>query len=175
MPVKEYVAVDMTGEATGIVVVREGIVDKELSMPEGMYTILRRFTEKGMPEETLSLMRMLEREHCDTEACDALKASIGRVEPELVRIFGEGMAKLASPQRLPAHLAVAAHTDISPWLSRFFSRIDFTQFTQTAQPFIVHALTPKDLAGSVVSESGIALDIGLAVASALVDKEVTGG
>ncbi len=175
MPIKEYVAIDMTGEATGIIVVREGIVDKELSTPEGMHTILRRFSEKGMPEETLSLMHMLEREHCDTEACETLKTSIGRIEPELVRLFGEGMAKLASPQRLPAHLALVAHADMSPWLSRFFSRIDFTQFTQTAQPFIVHELAPKDLADFVVSEHDATPDIGLVVASALVDKEVTGG
>lgn len=171
MSERKYVIADVMNLGTAITVVSEGMADEQFFVPEGVHTMLKRLSEKGMPEETLSLMRMLERDHCESEACDALKTSIGRAEPELVRVYGEALGKMAATRRLPNRFVLATHEDVSSWLARFFSRIDFTQFTETAQPFIVRELTPKDLRASVVADHPSELDTALAVACALVFRE----
>lgn len=171
--VKEYVAIDITNEATTLTVVYDGVAEGEIVVPEGTSAILQRLSATALPDETLSLLRMLERDHCDTDACDVLKATIGKVEPDLVRVFGEAMGKLAAVRRLPNYAVLSTHADISPWLTRFFSRIDFTQFTQTAQPFAIRPLSGADLSRWVSSERGTVADTGLALAGALVNTEET--
>lgn len=171
VPMKEYVTIDITTEATTITAISDGVAEAQITVPEGTSGILKRLSATALPEETLSLLRMLERDHCDTDACESLKAAIGKVEPDLVRLFGEATGKLASVKRLPNYAVLSAHADMSAWLTRFFSRIDFTQFTQTAQPFAVHELSSADLSRWASSENSVLLDTGLALASALVNTE----
>ena len=161
----------MESEGTTLTATRNGVTTEHELVPEGLHTILKRISESGMPEETLSLIRMLSRDQCSDPACGTMQASIARVEPELVRIFGEAMGKCASLHRLPDTLILIAHPDILSWLSVFFSRIDFAQFTLTTQPFVVKALDHAELIGSVQSLNGVVLDSGLALGCGLVHIE----
>lgn len=167
---QSYLIVDMEGEGTSLVSVRKGIMAGYALVPEGVRTILKKISS-GLPEETLSTMRMIARDQCEGEACDSLNAAIARVEPDLARIFGEIMGKQATTRRFPSDLVLVAHPDIAPWLSRFFARIDFTQFTLTAQPFSVEVLTPEDLSQWVSVIPGNKTDIGLLIGGALVNIE----
>ena len=170
-PIKDYLLIDMESEGTTLTATRNGVTTEHELVPEGLHTILKRISESGMPEETLSLIRMLSRDQCSDPACGTMQASIARVEPELVRIFGEAMGKCASLHRLPDTLILIAHPDILSWLSVFFSRIDFAQFTLTTQPFVVKALDHAELIGSVQSLNGVVLDSGLALGCGLVHIE----
>lgn len=167
----DYVILDMEDEASIVIVVRQGLACEQIVIPEGTRSILKRVTEKGMPEETLSLIRMLERDECASGACDSISAAMGKAEIDLSKIFGDSLTRIANPTRLPADLILLAHPDLRGWLSRFFARIDFTQCTVTAQPFSVHALAPEDLADLAVSETAAAADLELLVSSALVNIE----
>jgi hypothetical protein len=167
----DYVILDIEGEASNVIVVRDGLATEHLLIPEGVRSILKRVSEKGLPEETLSLLRMMQRDESSTEAISAIGASVARVEIELARVYGEGLTKIAGIARLPTTLVLITHPDLVPWLTKFFSRIDFTQCTITAQPFVVHALQVKDLAGSVVAADTLSIDIGIAIAGALVNTE----
>ncbi len=170
----DYCVVDMTSEGTTLIVVRDGVIAEQHSVAEGVRSILKRVAPTGMAEETLALMRMLERDQCSTAACETLRVSLAKVEPELVRSFGEGMTACASKRRLSNKLLLVAQPEIAPWLSRFFSRIDFTQFTLTAQPFTVETLVPNDLAQCVTPAQGVSLDTGIAFSAALVNRELGG-
>lgn len=165
----ECVIVDVSGEGTSMVCVRDGLAESHAVISEGMRSMLARFSEKGLPEETLSVMRMIERDECDTGACQAIANGIARAEPELARVYGEAMIKIAAPRRLPSQMIVLSQADFAPWLARFFSRIDFTQFTQTSQPFSVYPLSGKDLTRFVVSAPSS--DVQLDIACALVNRE----
>lgn len=169
---EDYLIVDMESEGTTFIVVREGIAMEHSLMKEGSSTILKRVSESGMPEETLSLMRMLSRDQCSSSACEAISNSIARAEPELVRMFGEAMGKCASSRRLPNTFVLMVHPDMAPWLSKFFSRIDFAQFTLTTQPFTVETLGAQVLSQWVQPKNGMVLDSGLALAAGLVNIEV---
>ena len=168
---EQIFVIDMGSDGTSMFAIRAGAPVEHALVAEGMRTILRRIAPKGLPEETLSLMRMLSRDQCSSAACEALQAAIIAAEPELVRIFGESLAKCASPRRLPNRMLLVAHPDLMTWLSTFFSRIDFAQFTQTTQPFSVTTLSLPDIAAWVVPQSGAIPDAALALDVALVALE----
>ncbi len=170
---KDYFVVNMIGDVTTLTAVRDGVVAEHEIVPEGMHTLIKRIANSGMPEETLSMMRMLALDQCSDPACDSIRAAITRSEPELVRAFGESIGKCAAQRRLPNTLVLMVHPDLSLWLSKFFSRIDFAQFTLTTQPFTVRTLQTKDLASLVQSDDGVALDSELALACGLVNIERT--
>ncbi len=170
---KDYFVVNMIGDVTTLTAVRDGVVAEHEIVPEGMHTLIKRIANSGMPEETLSMMRMLAQDQCSDPACDSIRAAITRSEPELVRAFGESIGKCAAERRLPNTLVLVAHPDLSLWLSKFFSRIDFAQFTLTTQPFTVRTLQSKDFASFVQLDDGVVLDSELALACGLVHIERT--
>ncbi len=167
----DYVIMAVMGETTSVVVVRDGLAVQHALIPEGIRTIVKRLSDKGMQEETLSLLRMIERDECNSDACEAIMAAMARAEIDLARVYGENLTKLAAPVRLPPDLVLVTQDDLRPWLTKFFSRIDFTQCTFTTQPFTVHGLSRDDLKSSVVVEQSASSDIGLMIAGALVNSE----
>ncbi|MEK7133905.1 MAG: hypothetical protein AAB804_02445 [Patescibacteria group bacterium] len=167
----DYLIVDMSSEGTAFVAIRDGVATEHMLIQEGVRTILKRVSGSGMPEEALNLIRMLSSDQCSSAACEATRESLARAEPELVRVFGEALGTCASEQRLPNTLILFVHPDVATWLSRFFSRIDFSQFTKTAQPFQVRIVGTTDLSTWVAPSGGMVLDPGLALGSALVNIE----
>ena len=119
----------------------------------------------------MSLIRMVYSDKCESAQCDAVKQAIAQVEPELVRLFGEAMGAITPGTRLPNLLILAVQPDLGPWLSQFFSRIDFTQFTKTAQPFEIELLTPEHMKSLVTFDTGAMPDAAFAVDAALVSLE----
>ena len=168
---KDCVILAVTAEATNVLVMHNGLVAQHLQIPEGVRTIVKRLAEKSTPEETLSLLRMIEREECTGDVCDTMTASMAHVEIDLARVYGEALTKIAVPTRLPPDMILITHRDLIPWLTAFFARIDFTQCTLTAQPFSVHALGHEQLAQHITSSSAAPADIELSIAGALVNTE----
>jgi hypothetical protein len=166
-----YLAIDMGSACTSFAAIRDDLTVEYATLSEGTHTILKRIAGDGVPEEVLGILRMLEREDCTSDACNALRLSIAKIEPELVRAYGEIFGKMATNYRLPNSLVLSADQDFAPWLSTFFSRIDFTQFTTTMQPFGVTAFSPQALNKSVVWQGTREPDLGIASAAALVNIE----
>ena len=169
---KESLIVNMTYEATSTIVVRKGIITETALIPEGSSSIVRRISGEKMPEETMTLIRLLALDQCEAEACEATKAAIAKAEPEIVKAFGEIFGRLSASRRLPNRLLLLAHEDLSPWLVRFFSRIDFAQFTVTTRPFSPAPLSMDTLKELVAFEKDVALDVPLGIAAALVPLEI---
>jgi hypothetical protein len=167
---KNTVIVDISSEGASFLSIRNGILDNQISCDIGVHEILERLAKGSLPEETLGMIRMLERNQCSGAACDALKASMEKLETELVREYGEKISQLASHGRLATDLLLFAHPDISPWFARFFAKLDFSQFTIPLQPFTVTELTAKDLQNWIQTESGGA-DTSFLLSCALVHIE----
>lgn len=134
--------IDMGADDTHVASV-QGHDIVQLVVPEGERTILARIAGGRAPEETLGLLRMLDRDSCSSDACEALRTALASSEPELVRVFGESMATIAATHRVANTLLLSAHPDLENWLGGFFSRIDFAQFTVTSLPLTV--CTPASL------------------------------
>ncbi len=172
-PNEDHLAIEVLGEATTLSVVRDGALTHQQVIPEGVHTIIRRVAPQGIPEETLNLVRMISTGQCATAACQAIQAAMAKIEPELVRAFGEGMAECASRRKLPNALFLTTQDDMTEWLGAFFARIDFGQFTRTTQPFVVETVSPADLSDHVLAGKNITLDTGLAFSIALVNRELS--
>ncbi|HEY4525158.1 MAG TPA: hypothetical protein VJL39_02230 [Candidatus Paceibacterota bacterium] len=164
---EDYVIVSVGIESTHLAVVHDGMITQQCSVPEGIRTMLSRFAPERAPEETLGSMRMLEREACADAACEALKSSVAAAEPDLARVFGETIAKIASEQRLPNTLVLFVQNDFAEWLSRFFARIDFSQFTVTTLPFDVAIMRSPDFSSKLSSADKLEPSLAAACIAAL--------
>jgi len=105
---------------------------------------------------------------CSGEACDKLNEALARVEPELVRIFGEAVGSIMGQRRLPETLILFTHPDLIVWLSHVFSRIDFAQFTIPMHPFTVKLMTNEKLRSTIDFAPSVEADAGILVASSFV-------
>ena len=162
-----HLVVDVSGDSTNCLVIHKDTAAEHIAVPEGTRTILRRITGKGMPEETLSLLRMASRDACSTPACEALNASLARTETDLVKIFGEAFGTLMSERRLPNDLVLIVAPDFAPWMSNFFSRIDFGQFTVTTRQFAIRTLSPADMHTSIAPNASPKVDAWFTLGTAL--------
>jgi hypothetical protein len=171
LSIPNYLVIDMGSTGTSMAVVRNGVASEQAIVQDGIHTILKRSANGLIPEETLTLIRMLSRGHCDDDACKKFEASFAAVEPEIVRIMGEALSALSSTDKLPNRLILVAHPDVAPWLSKFFSRIDFAQFTETFQPFSVATVTPRDMSSLVEPGPHAAVDCAICIAAAVVNIE----
>ena len=151
-------------------VVRKGAIGEHIVIPMGTAAIVRQISGKGLPEETLSILRMAARGTCSTPACDALTVSLAVAEPGMVKTYGQSLAIIASRYRLPNDAILIVRPEFAPWMEQFFSRIDFAQFTKTTQPFVPQKL-PDLLNRFLVPEKGVVIDAGLAVAARSVNIE----
>jgi len=167
--VHRFLLIDVGGSTSTCAIIRKETLTQSGSAPEGLTTILKRVSATGLPEETLSLLRMLATDACSTSACQSLKDSLAKAEPDLVRAFGEVFTKLAATRKLPNMCLLSAPTELSPWLQGFFSRIDFSQFTATTQPLSVETLSPEHLIDTVHWHVGVVPDTGIAVSASSVN------
>jgi hypothetical protein len=162
------VIIDVGSTSTHCAVVLKEAVTQAAVVSEGLATVISRVAGAALPEEVITQLRMLANDTCATDACKAVKDSLARIEPDLAKSFGEAFAKLATPRRLPNAALLSAPVEVAPWLSGFFSRIDFAQFTATLQPLSIEPLTSDHLT-DVVTWEGRAPDTGLGVAAAYVN------
>lgn len=162
------VILDVGSSSTHCAVVLKEAVTQSIVIPIGLSTVLTRIAAGALPEETLTQLRMLAHDTCTTDVCKALKDSLARIEPELAKSFGEGFATIAAKRRLPNATFLSAPAEIMPWISGFFLRVDFAQFTATTQPLAVEPFTPERLADAVEWE-GTVPDISLGIDAAFVN------
>jgi hypothetical protein len=167
--VHRFLLLDIGGTMTSCAIVRKESMTQYGTAKEGLSTILKRVAPAGLPEETLSMLRMLSTDACSTAACQTLKDSLARAEPDLVRAFGEVFAAMAATRRLPNAALLSAPAELTPWLQGFFSRIDFSQFTATTQPLTVETLSPEHMIDTVHWTPGISPDTGIGIASSSVN------
>jgi len=162
------VLIDVGSSTTQCAVVLRESVTQTAMLSEGLATILTKIGDGKFPEQTLTQLRMLATDTCATDACKSLKDALARLEPELAKTFGEVFAKLSTERRLPNTVLLSAPAELSSWMAGFFSRIDFSQFTATLQPFTVELLTAEHISEGV-EWVGIQPDTGLGIAAAYVN------
>jgi hypothetical protein len=168
-PSHHYVLVNVGSTASECIAVHKEDTSDHVSAPIGVATIAQKLSgEHGFAEEVFTLLRMLATDACTAPACAALKVNLSKLEPELVKIFGDMFSTIAKHRKVPNTCFLSVHADMAPWFEHFLSRIDFAQFTVTAQPLSVVLLTPDHLQDAV-TWSGVHEDTGLGLATAFVN------
>ncbi|MDR3571360.1 MAG: hypothetical protein P4L81_04130 [Candidatus Pacebacteria bacterium] len=172
-PSGSYLIVEMDGEATDLISVHKGVLDQRVLVEQGVRQIMDTLAKGKPAAETITLMDMLEKDECDDAACTELRDSIAKAEPELVHVFGEALAKVTAGRKLPDELILIVPPSLAPWLSRFFARIDFTQFTATTRSLTAGSFTVRQLSGVPKNEPSLFTDADLCIACNLVNTELS--
>lgn len=167
MDVHHYFVVSIEDSVTTCIAVRKEEVTEQAVIPEGVATFSTRFGGSAPPEETASLVSLIGKDTCSTPACETVRANIARAESELTSIFGKTFGALTENRRLPNHCVLVIDERYADWCETFLSRIDFSQFTITAQPFIVESLTPAHLRSYVLFPNGTE-DTGVGISASFV-------
>src|SRR3989344_5587823 len=123
------------------------------------------------PEEARTAVRLMQRQEGSEVVGVQTEEALLKAEPDMVHAYGEELAKISAQLRLPNKVFLIASPDIAPWLQKFFERLDFSQFTITAQPFSIDLISASDF-GSITEEgaerSG---DLDVAIATSHVLRE----
>lgn len=169
---QNHTLISVSGDTSSVIIMRKGVLGEHVNIAEGTANMLRRIGGATLPEDTMSLLRMVMKDACSTPACEQINSAIATAEPDMVKVFGQSLAMIASRHRLPNALTLVVRPEFASWLQRFFSRIDFAQFTITTQPFETQVLTTQHLNAFATPESGVSLDAGSAVAVGFVNIEL---
>lgn len=130
---KDILMIDMGVDDTHLVAFNDNALE-QLVIPEGIRSVVSKIVADKPIEETLGYLRMVARDACSTEACEVIQTAKAAAEPQLVKIFGEAIAKLAAKQKVSDIVFLSTHADLEIWLSEFLTKLDFSQFTVTSLP-----------------------------------------
>ena len=83
--IQRFLVIDVGSSVTSCAAVLKEAQTRTEVVQEGLTTILARVAGAGLPEETLTQLRMLATDTCSTDACKALKDSLARAEPNLAK------------------------------------------------------------------------------------------
>ncbi|MEN9413292.1 MAG: hypothetical protein RLZZ342_379 [Candidatus Parcubacteria bacterium] len=169
---RNAVIFDISDDGSAVSVLRKNVLTEQKQIAAGTQTLLSLIAGKGSREETLSLLSMLEHGTCTTAQCDEINAALTEAEPAITKIVGQGLGDMAAQRRLPNEAYLFMHEDLAEWFARFIARIDFAQFTISSKPFSVHPLSVADFSHAVAWNAGVAHDLGIALAAALVHTEL---
>lgn len=163
----DAVVIYLSMEGAELVVVRGGVPTTCAYVPVGIRVIAGGAARGAPPETILSTMRIAQAGKGSDVALQETEVSLASVEPEIVKVFGESLAALSSPLRLPVRALLISPPEMVDWFGRFMTRIDFAPFTQTAQPFAVQPVSFPIL-GDAKKEN----DVGLSLTTALFKSEL---
>ncbi|HWP61639.1 MAG TPA: hypothetical protein VN495_03480 [Candidatus Paceibacterota bacterium] len=166
--IEDVLVLHVSNEGSEALVLRRGVPEKHAYLQIGARSMVQKAMPNAAPEETLATLRLIANDQCSPDACTAVQQGFASMEPDLVHTFGEFFSTTLGPERLPHKIMLTVNPDLAPWLSGFFARIDFTQCTDTSQPFEV-ALLPLAPAGKAAA--GQAVDPDFALALTLINKE----
>jgi len=163
-----FTIADITSEATSITVIRRGAISEQKTVPIGYRSITRAVSkERGSSVDDIqSRIRMLMKGECSTDECRSLEASMDAVGSQFTQEFGNIFSEISKSKKLPNTLVMHCHPDLSNWFTKFFTRLDFAQFTETTRPFLVGEISLKSIAEYVIFMPGNALDSGIATSCA---------
>lgn len=159
-----YVVIDITSEASSIMVVSSNRITAYETVSTGWRALVREVARKysTTPEEALSRLRMVIAEACTGDDCANVFNALSDLAPSFIKGYVDTFTKLTADEKLPSTLVLIAPHDVAPWFIELLGRIDFAPFTHTGRPFFVrrfheqHAAAMVEFSTAAVSDAGVA-------------------
>ncbi|HEY4487271.1 MAG TPA: hypothetical protein VI483_00735 [Candidatus Paceibacterota bacterium] len=166
---RDALCMHVSGEGTEVIVLRNGMVRSYTYITEGLRSIFSRAFPGMHPEEARTAVRLMQRQEGSEVVGVQTEEALLKAEPDMVHAYGEELAKISAQLRLPNAVFLIASPDIAPWLQKFFERLDFSQFTVTAQPFSVDLISASEFTSieDGTSERNGDLDVAMATSHVL--------
>jgi len=167
--IKDFLLVDVTGEITGLAVVRDSTLGDTLSFPYGRNSIVRDIARrtKSVPEDVLARIKIAGSSNEST-----IKRNSAEEDSHWIEMFGKACEELSSENNpLPQTVFLVVDSDFSKWFSDMIEKVDFSQFTATREAFQVILLIGKQASGTYTLDSGVSHDSFLIIDSLFYNRE----
>lgn len=152
--IADFICIDITGEVTDIIIVRDGIIMSVLSFPIGVHSVRRSIvTETGMPDDaahTIQTIAADERSAPPTSAQKAVADGINRWSDELKNV----LASVSTNIILPRSLFVAIDEDVAPPFLNALNGMDYDALGITKDHFNVTHFTKDRTAPQIEVSAG---------------------
>jgi len=165
-----YTVADVTSESTALTVIRDGVISDYQVVPIGARSLVQAIAreKKISDEDALSRVRMFVKDECSTDECKSISIALEAAGGACTEGFGKVFAEIVKNKRLPNVLVLKAQPDLAKWFASFFSRLDFSQFTETTKPFEVLHLSHASFAERLIFIPGVSPDSGIAAGALFV-------
>ena len=152
-----FLVVDIGGEVSDIMLVKQNTIHSSVSFPYGKHTLIRALSRefKLAPSEFLSIAEAYRSGDLSYEETERLAGALKNAEKEWLEYFQKGLVNISNEISVPPTLFVTADNKYIDWFMDFIKRETFTQYTATERAFTIVALTSTFLE-SYVNVAGVA-------------------
>lgn len=158
---EDFLLLDVTGEISGMSVVRSAVIGDTLSFPYGLGTLIRNISQRtgSIPEETRSRIKL-----SFTNDDIATQEEVRTEGERWATLFGKACEELFTPESpLPGTVFLVTNPEFGKWFKENIERVDFSQFTVTREPFYTQLVLEEHVDDMCVIEKGASCDTFLAV------------
>lgn len=167
---KDFLFLDVTGEATDVSLVKDDLLIESASFPRGKNFFVREISAqlKTPHEAALTLFNMFFHNMLDTKKKVILDDVVGKGRTEWMRRFQKSTASLRKEGPLPQRVFVSVDTDVAPFFTELIKEAGKTG--DNSVDFDVQCLDQEMLSQYITYESEIARDPFLIVEALLAGK-----
>lgn len=144
---KNFLLMDISGEATNIILVRNEIMIKNMSFPFGKNFLMKRVADSmnTVEEEAHSLVRLfIEGKNNDKEAIK-IESVLMNAKEEWLSSFRKILTDFSDGLSLPKTIFLTVDNDIGKWFIDTIKSDEFSMYTLAEQPFTVVELSSRIL------------------------------
>jgi hypothetical protein len=164
---KNFLIMDISGELTDILLVREGVLLETISFPLGKNFILRYISESldTIPEEAHSLIRAYLENKGDGGKSSKFDKILLQMKDKWLAAFRKALSDLGEGLPLPRTIFLTADIDLGNWFAETINNDDFSKNTLAEAPFTVVLVKDKQLEEYVHTQKGVPSDFFIALES----------
>ncbi|MCK5027190.1 MAG: hypothetical protein KAS07_02115 [Candidatus Pacebacteria bacterium] len=145
---KDFIVLDISGEATDITVVRQDTLVETLSFPFGKHFVLRTIASRlGISlEEAYSSMVLFVEGKATKEAAKKMNIILTHCGGQWLDMFKESLDSLSVYTILPAKIFLITDEPFSEWFAKTTKSVDCNKLSLIGEEFVIDVLRPNVLA-----------------------------
>jgi len=168
---EDFLFIDITGEVTDIVFVKDNIPMKSASFPAGKNFLIRRIASglSTVPAEATSLLELYRRDQVQDDVRNKLQNILATAEHDWIASLTKALNSLTEVS-LPRNLYFTADTEIADWLMGALTKAGFEELNMSDITFDVQFLGDDLVEPFVDFANGVRRDSFLALETIFAEK-----
>ncbi|TRZ53327.1 hypothetical protein D4R99_01060 [bacterium] len=171
---KNFLFMDISGEASDLSVVRNHILEETIAFPIGKNSVIRKIAEETALDfqESASLFRMVKDEDLEKTAGRKIKKAMLAAGKEWILSFQNALSSASTEESFPKDIFVTADNDVSKWFIENLQDAGTDSFSVVGNAFTIRHLNGTFLSAFCDSETGSERDPFLMIESLFLDRAV---
>lgn len=155
---EDYTILDIRGETTDLMVVRNGHVQEIISIPFGDHTIVRSFANlmNQKPRHMQELLAMYVEGHLDDVHSTMIEKKLDKAMDHVERLLHEALSHIADRGLFPRNMYLYTQSQYKDWYNWLLTDSRLSSFIVSDQSFILH--DARTVLKGVVTDEEVVLD-----------------